>query len=67
MAGYYLYENKRKGPGHPPKWVEKALAKTLTQDENADGPSDRTTPTDDDTARPSSSVARTTDLAPDPA
>ena len=63
MAGYYWYGNKRKGPGRPPKWVEKALAETPIQDENTDGPSDRT---DDDTARPSSDVTRTTDLAPDP-
>ena len=25
MAGYYLYANKRKGPGHPPKWVKAAF------------------------------------------
>ena len=24
--GYYWYGNKRKGPGRPPKWVEKILS-----------------------------------------
>lgn len=24
-AGYYWYGNKRKGPGHPPKWVNNLL------------------------------------------
>lgn len=28
LAGYYWYGNKRKGPGHPPKWVEKILSDT---------------------------------------
>ena len=26
LAGYYWYGSKRKGPGHPPKWVEKVLS-----------------------------------------
>ena len=25
-AGYYWYGGKQKGPGHPPKWVEKFLS-----------------------------------------
>ena len=28
LAGYYWYGNKRKGPGRPPKWVEKVLSGT---------------------------------------
>ena len=28
LAGYYWYGNKRKGPGRPPKWVEKILSAT---------------------------------------
>ena len=65
MAGYYWYGNKRKGPG-PHKMSGEAFAETLIQDESADGPSDRSTSPDVDTARPSSDVTRTTDLTPDP-
>ena len=28
LAGYYWYGTKRKGPGRPPKWVEKILSDT---------------------------------------
>ena len=36
-AGYYWYGSRRVGPGRPPKWVERLMAKdepTVTQDED---------------------------------
>jgi hypothetical protein len=33
-AGYYWYGNKRKGPGRPPKWVEKLLSATDKEEDN---------------------------------
>ena len=34
LAGYYWYGNKRKGPGLPPKWVEKILSDTDKEEGN---------------------------------
>ena len=34
LAGYYWYGNKRKGPGRPPKWVEKILSDADKEEDN---------------------------------
>ena len=34
LAGYYWYGNKRKGPGRPPKWVEKILSDRDKEENN---------------------------------
>ena len=33
-AGYYWYEKTKKGPGHPPKWVDQLLSKEELPDQH---------------------------------
>jgi len=43
--GYYWYGGKRKGPGRPPKWVDRLLAGQLTKDQDQPTEQQRELPT----------------------
>ena len=59
LAGYYWYGNKRKGPGRPPKWVEKILS--ATDEEDANGPQEEPIADTESQEEPESSMASIAD------
>jgi len=46
-AGYYWYGGRRKGPGHPPKWI-KTLLEGATDDDSPEQVDDTVYATNDD-------------------
>ena len=58
LAGYYWYGNKRKGPGLPPKWVEKILSATY---EDANEPQEEPIADTESQEEPESSMASIAD------
>ena len=38
--GYFWYGNKRRGPGRPPKWIDKLVKKSTTSEEVSDDSDD---------------------------
>ena len=49
--GYYWYGGKRKGPGRPPKWVDRLLAGQLTRGQDQSTEQQRELPTVEEGAR----------------